>query len=139
MTIPQTITHYYLFFLGVILCVLSIFELTMPAIMFTFWKKIISSFLARIYGLMVMLSGIIITTYKGNLSFLVFITGIIMAILGPVSIMYPEIFKKAFTESSEILDHKSKVKLIKTEGIMHIIMGSLFVYAGHKSIIKLLF
>ncbi len=135
MTIPQYISQYFIFILGIILILISIPELIIPTKMFHAWKKIINTPLVRIYGLIIMISGIILTTFKGSLSTIIFIIGIILAILGPLSILYPEILRKVLSKNVASLDQKEKQKIIRSEGIMHLILGNLFIYVTYRFIL----
>jgi len=135
MIVPSFFSNYFIFILGFILVILSILEFIFPNSMYTFWQKIITSFLARIYGFIVMISGIILTTFNGSFSTVIFILGIILAILGPLSILYPEILRKMLSDNEASLDLKNKIKLIRTEGTMHLLLGCLFIYVTYRFII----
>jgi hypothetical protein len=128
------IINQYVFILGIVLTGMGIVELLIPMRIFNLWEKWVSHKLFFLHGLLLILLGFPLTLYKNllNLFFAksIFGIGVIVVLMGPFILFYPEKIRGIFLKISGEVENKAAKRVIYLDAIIRIPVGLLFVYSN---------
>jgi hypothetical protein len=113
----------YILTLGIILVLIGGIEIIIPLKVFGFWKKWVSGKLFFLHGLLLIAAGFPLTIYKGPLSPVLFIFGLIAVLTGPFVLIYPEKIRLMFLAMAEETGDADMKKIIYAEGLLRISAG----------------
>jgi hypothetical protein len=97
---------YYLLTIGTVQTVIALMGFFSPYRTFLMWKTWVLNKFFPMHGIALIFAGLPLTVYKGYLSSLIFVIGLIVVFTGPFIIIYPEKFQKIFENSDEIFNQK---------------------------------
>lgn len=119
--------HTYLLILGISVLIVGITEMTLPNKAFAFWEKWSGSRLFFLHGIFLIIIGFPLTIYKGPLSTIIMIIGIIIVLTGPFILLYPEKFKAMFSTISKETDQEGVSKMVYFDGSVRVIVGIILI------------
>ncbi|OHD63254.1 MAG: hypothetical protein A2176_11760 [Spirochaetes bacterium RBG_13_51_14] len=120
----------YVMSLGIFLILLGCAELCAPLAAFRLWTAWTSKKLFFLHGILLIAAGFPLTIYRGRLSVIIFIMGLIMVLMGPFVLMYPEKFRDMFRSIGNEMKDGEIRKIIYVEAGIRVTSGILMV-AGH--------
>jgi hypothetical protein len=113
----------YVLILGIVLTLIGVIEVVVPLKTFGFWKKWVSGKLFFLHGLLIIAVGFPLTIYKGPLSPVLFVFGLIAVLTGPFVLIYPEKIRQMFTAMAEETRDADMKKIIYAEGFLRVSAG----------------
>jgi hypothetical protein len=113
----------YVLILGIVFTLMGIIEVIVPLKTFGFWKKWVSGKLFFLHGLLIIAAGFPLTIYKGPLSPVLFIFGLIAVLTGPFVLIYPEKIRQMFMAMAKETRDADMNKIIYVEGFLRISAG----------------
>jgi len=116
----------YVFIIGICLIIVSLLEVLFPLRAFHMWTRYISSKLFFAHGILLITGGFPLVIYKGGLSIIIFIVGVIVILTGPFIIIYPEKIRQMFISMGQELDQKGIRKLVYFDASVRFIVGMMF-------------
>ncbi len=117
----------YILILGIILILIGGVELAFPLRAFGFWKDWVSKKLFFLHGSILIIAGFPLTIYKGPLSTILFIFGLLAVLTGPFVLIYPDKIRQMFQAMAEEIKDSDMKKIIYAEGSLRIAAGVIFV------------
>lgn len=117
------IDRIYVLCVGIFLCLVALFELVSPEVLFNLWEKWMATRFFFLHGIILILGGFPLTLYKGPLSTIIFIIGLIPVITGPFILLYPEKIQKIFTDTYEEFKRDGVKKIIYFDAALRISIG----------------
>ncbi len=113
----------YVLILGILLIAVGGAEVILPLKAYRFWHKWVSLKLFFLHGLLLIAAGFPLTVYKGPLSIILFVFGLLAVLMGPFVLIYPDKIRQMFLAMAEELkDHDIK-RIIYAEGLLRITAG----------------
>ena len=125
--------NYFILFFGIIQLIIAFVEITMPYRSFLSWKTWISCRFFPFHGVALIIVGFPLTIYKGYLSSVIFLIGLVVVLTGPVILIYPEKIREAFSFSSETFQEVSLKKIVRFDAVMRMAAGIILVISFYKS------
>jgi uncharacterized protein YjeT (DUF2065 family) len=123
----MTMISLYIFFLGIFLIIMGAVELTMPLRAFGLWKSWVFKKYFFLHGSLLIAGGFPLTIYRGPLSTVIFIFGILAVLIGPFVLIYPDKIRQMFQAMSEDMNEGDIKKTIYIEGSLRIAAGAVCV------------
>ncbi len=113
----------YILILGIVLMLIGGIEVILPLRAFWFWQEWFSKKLFFLHGSLLIIAGFPLTIYKGPLSTILFIFGLLAVMTGPFILIYPDKIRQMFQAMAEEIKEPDIKKIIYAEGLMRIAAG----------------
>ncbi len=128
---------YYIFSLAILLFFISLIELFFPSKVFELWMKWIDSKFFRFQGIVYMIGGFPLTQIHHTIAgYIMFVMGIIVVLMGPFILFYPEKFLSIVKAEEELL-HNDHKYLIWGDAVMKIIASFVLLFNTYRIIFNL--
>lgn len=116
----------YILATGIGLSALSIFEFIMPHRAFHLWFSYLSGRAFFLHGLLLIAGGLPLVMYRGFLSTIIFIIGVMVILMGPFILIYPEKIRDMFHSVTLDLDPRGIRNLVYFDATVRGLVGMLF-------------
>jgi uncharacterized protein YjeT (DUF2065 family) len=108
----------YTFSLGIVLVLIGIVDLVVPEAVIGLWERWASKKLFFLHGILLIVAGFPLTIYRGPLSGILFIIGLVPVLTGPFVLIYPDKFRRMFGSMSEEMNSAAIKKMTYIEGAL---------------------
>lgn len=115
----------YVLILGIVLVLVGGIEAIAPLKTFGFWKEWISRKIFFLHGSLLIAAGFPLTIYKGPLSTILFIFGLIAVLTGPFILIYPGKIRQMFQAMAEEVNDAEIKRIIYAEALLRIAAGAI--------------
>ncbi len=112
---------------GSVLIIMAIFEISMPERAFSYYSRYVSFRFFPLHGILLIILGFPMIIYRGHLSTVIFIIGVITVLTGPFIIIYPEKIRNLFQNITEEMTAREIKRFIYADAMLRLILGTLFI------------
>jgi hypothetical protein len=117
----------YILVTGIALISLSLFEFIMPQRAFRLWFRYLSGRAFFLHGLILIIGGLPLVMYRGFLSTIIFIIGVMVILMGPFILLYSEKIREMFHSVTLDLDQRGIRNLVYFDATVRCAVGILFI------------
>lgn len=127
---------YFLIVIGSTQVITALAEAIAPVRAFLMWKKWVSGRFFPVHGVMLIITGLPLTIYKGYLSSIIFYIGLLIVFMGPFVLIYPEKIQKVFDDSENVFKQKDIKIMIYFDAFFRFASGTIFLLSCWKTFLN---
>ncbi len=122
----KVIVEIYIAAAGIMLILMAVFEFFRPERAFYFFQRYVFYRYFPLHGLFLIAAGFPMILYRGTLSNIIFVIGVITILTGPFILFYPEKIRNLFAGITEEMGHAEIRRLIYADASLRLLLGALF-------------
>ncbi|HOK03433.1 MAG TPA: hypothetical protein PKX79_13135 [Spirochaetota bacterium] len=97
-------------------------EFFFPLKSFELWKRWVFSKFFPSHGIVLIFIGIVLSLYKGYMSRIIFYIGLIIALTGPLLLIYPEKIRSAFSDAEITFSSGGLKGVIRFDAVIRLLL-----------------